>query len=289
MAERIPPRESSGADEPVIRVRNLCFGYDRERVIDHVDLDIHARDFLAIIGPNGGGKSTLLRLLLGLLQPWSGEIHSRIGARRGSLGWVPQFATFDRSFPLRVAEVVMMGALGERGLLRRYARQDRLATEKVLEQLQLRELGATAIAELSGGQMQRVLIARALVSRPEILFLDEPTASIDAESREKLRGLLLELNEAIPIVIVTHDLSSLPDAVKNIACLNRQLYYHAGGEAVAEGLEKVYGCHVDLIAHGHPHRVLSEHPPGGGEDTQAASGGGEDTQAASRGGSSRQP
>ncbi|MBW2272956.1 MAG: metal ABC transporter ATP-binding protein [Deltaproteobacteria bacterium] len=250
--------------EPVIRVRDLCFGYDGERVIDHVDLDIHAQDFLAIIGPNGGGKSTLMKLLLGLLRPWSGEIRTRIGAHRGQLGWVPQFATFDRGFPLRVSEVVMMGALGARGLLRRYAKEDRLATEAALEQLQLRELGATPVAELSGGQMQRVLIARALVSKPEILFLDEPTASIDAESREKLRNLLLELNQTIPIVIVTHDLSSLPDAVKNVACLNRQLYYHPGGEAVAEGLEKVYGCHVDLIAHGHPHRVLSEHPPGGG-------------------------
>jgi zinc transport system ATP-binding protein len=264
MAERSPPGAGGQADEPVIRVRDLCFGYDRERIIDGVDLDIHAQDFLAIIGPNGGGKSTLLKLLLGLLHPWSGEIRSRIGTRRGSLGWVPQFATFDRSFPLRVGEVVLMGALGGRGLLRRYAREDRLATEKVLEQLQLQELAATAIAELSGGQMQRVLIARALVSRPEILFLDEPTASIDVESREKLRGLLLELNETIPIVIVTHDLSSLPDTVKNIACLNRQLYYHPGGEAVADGLEKVYGCHVDLIAHGHPHRVLSDHTLGSG-------------------------
>jgi zinc transport system ATP-binding protein len=284
MAEPIPPDTRSEANEPMLRVRDLCFAYDREQIIDHVDLDIHPRDFLAIIGPNGGGKSTLIKLLLGLLRPGSGEIRSRLDARRGSRGWVPQFATFDRSFPLRVSEVVMMGALGGRGLFRRYAREDRLATETVLEQLQLRELGTTPIAELSGGQMQRVLIARALVSKPEILFLDEPTASIDVESREKLRSLLLELNETIPIVIVTHDLSSLPDAVKNIACLNRQLYYHPGGEAVADGLEKVYGCHVDLIAHGHPHRVLSDHASGGGEDTQATSGGGEDTQATFGGG-----
>ncbi len=266
MVEEIPAERNAG--EPVIRVRDLCFGYDAERVIDHVDLDVYPRDFLAIIGPNGGGKSTLVKLLLGLLRPWSGEIRSRIGQRRGSLGWVPQFATFDRAFPLRVCEVVEMGALGGRGLFRPYSRQNRLSTEAILEQLQLDGLAETRIAELSGGQMQRVLIARALVSRPEILFLDEPTASIDAESREKLRSLLLELNQSIPIVIVTHDLSSLPDAVKNVACLNRQLYYHPGGEAVAEGLEKVYGCHVDLIAHGHPHRVLSEHPTGEGSAGQ---------------------
>jgi zinc transport system ATP-binding protein len=268
MAEGVPAREgrdeAGDPGEPVISVRDLCFGYDGVRVIDHVDLDIQARDFLAIIGPNGGGKSTLVKLLLGLLRPWSGKIDSRIGTRRGSLGYVPQFAAFDRSFPLRVSEVVMMGTLGGRGLLRRHSRENRLATGAVLEQLKIQGLSATPIAELSGGQIQRVLIARALVSEPEILFLDEPTASIDAESRETLRSLLLELNRTIPIVIVTHDLSSLPDTVKNIACLNRELYYHTGGEANAETLEKVYGCHVDLIAHGHPHRVLSEHSSGGG-------------------------
>jgi zinc transport system ATP-binding protein len=252
------------ADAPILEVRGLCFRYGAESVLDGIDLDIQARDFLAIIGPNGGGKTTLVKILLGLLRPSSGDVRWRLAGRRGSLGYVPQFATFDRTFPLRVFEVVLMGRLGRRGLLRRYTDQDHEAARSALERLGLRGLERTPIAELSGGQVQRVLIARALASEPEILFLDEPTASVDLESRGGLREVLLELNQRIPIVIITHDLGSLPETVKNVACLNRQLYYHPGGEISEDTLEQVYGCHVDLIAHGHPHRVLHEHGGGGG-------------------------
>jgi zinc transport system ATP-binding protein len=253
-------REPNGAKSaPLVEVRNLSFGYGREKILDGIDLEIQPRDFLAVIGPNGGGKTTLLKILLGLLQPWSGEIRSRLSGRRGSLGYVPQFATFERNFPLRVTDVVLMGLLGQRGLLKRYSRKDRAMVQAALERFDLERLEHQPVDELSGGQTQRVLIARALVSKPEILFLDEPTASIDAESRETLRTLLLELNREIPVVIVTHDLSSLPDTVKNIACLNRELFYHPSGEIPTETLEKVYGCHVDLISHGHPHRVLPDH------------------------------
>ena len=251
-----PPREDA---EFVMRARGLGFRYGRERILVDVDLDILPNDFLALIGPNGGGKTTLVKLLLGLLRPDTGRIESRLGARRGGLGYVPQFATFDRSFPLRVDEVVRMGTLGRRGPLRPYAARDRRDAERALARLGLGDLARLPIAELSGGQVQRVLIARALASDPEILFLDEPTASIDPESQEGLREILLELNQRIPIVIVTHDLGSLPRTVKNVACLNRSLFYHAGGEISEETLEQVYGCAVDLIAHGHPHRVLDEH------------------------------
>jgi zinc transport system ATP-binding protein len=247
----------------VISARGLRFGYGREVVIDDVDLDICERDFLAIIGPNGGGKTTLVKILLGLIRPWSGQITSTLSERRGALGYVPQFATFDRSFPLRVSEVVLMGTLGRRGVLRRYTAADRADVSRALERLGLEPLADLPIADLSGGQVQRVLIARALASDPEILFLDEPTASIDPESREGLREILTELNERIPIVIVTHDLGSLPQAVKNIACLNREMFYHAGGELTEETLERAYGCQVDLIAHGHPHRVLDTHESDG--------------------------
>jgi len=251
----------TASNEPVIRVRGLTFGYGREKILDDVDLDIGARDFLAIIGPNGGGKTTLVKILLGLLQPWSGEIHSTLAKRPGSLGYVPQFAAFERDFPLRVFDVVLMGTLGRRGRLRRYAAEDSAAARNALERLDLANLERVPIAELSGGQIQRVLIARALASVPDILFLDEPTASIDPESREGLREILLELNQNIPIVIVTHDMGSLPETIKNVACLNGELYYHPGGEVSQETLDRVYGCHVDLIAHGHPHRVLHDHGP----------------------------
>jgi zinc transport system ATP-binding protein len=242
--------------EPLLKVRGLTFGYGRELVLDGVDLDIHPRDFLAVIGPNGGGKTTLIKAILGLLRPWSGEVLSRIP--RGHMGYVPQFSTFDRSFPLRVRDVVLMGKLGRRGLLRRYTREDREDVERILERLKLVDVARAHVAEVSGGQLQRVLIARALAGDPGILFLDEPTASIDAESREVLREILEELNQRIPVVVVTHDVTSVSSMVQQIACINRRLFYH-GTEIDQEILEEVYGCPVELVAHGVPHRVLHHH------------------------------
>jgi zinc transport system ATP-binding protein len=209
-----------------------------------------------VIGPNGGGKTTLIKAILGLLRPWSGEVVSRIP--RGHMGYVPQFSTFDRSFPLRVRDVVLMGRLGRRGLLRRYTREDRDDVERILERLKLLDVARSHVAEVSGGQLQRVLIARALAGEPAILFLDEPTASIDAESREVLREILEELNQRIPVVVVTHDVTSISPMVQRIACINRRLFYH-GPELDQDVLEEVYGCPVELVAHGVPHRVLHHH------------------------------
>lgn len=152
-----------------------------------------------------------------------------------------------------------MGRLGARGLFRPYTREDREAVAETLARLRLADLARASIRELSGGQLQRVLIARAIVSRPAALFLDEPTASIDAESREVLRGLLEELNREIPIVVVTHDVTSIARAVQHVACVNRRLDYHGAGELTQEALEESYGCPVELFAHGIPHRVLREH------------------------------
>jgi zinc transport system ATP-binding protein len=261
MAERTEP--------PVLELRRVTFGYGREVVLEEVDLAVQPRDYLAVIGPNGGGKTTLVQLMIGLLRPWSGEVIDRLperarrkgGGKGGKFGYVPQFSTFDRGFPLRVADVVLMGRLGARGLLRPYGRADREAAERVLAQLRLTSLARTHIAELSGGQLQRVLIARALASDPGLLVLDEPTASIDAESREVLRHLLIELNREIPIVVVTHDISSVASQVKHVACVNRRVVDHAAGELSQQALEETYGCPVELIAHGVPHRVLRGHEP----------------------------
>jgi zinc transport system ATP-binding protein len=243
--------------EPLIEVREVSFGYGAELVLEGVNLAIYPHDYLAILGPNGGGKTTLIKLLLGLLNPRSGSIVDRLPDRPGKLGYVPQFSTFDRGFPLRVLEVVRMGRISRRGLLGPYNRDDQRAAEAMLERLHLADLARRPIRELSGGQMQRVLIARALVSEPAILFLDEPTASIDAESRETLRELLLELNQKIPIVVVTHDPTSIASAVRHVACVNRGLHYHH--ELTNEALEEAYGCPVELLGHGVPHRVLHSH------------------------------
>lgn len=248
--------------DPLVEVRDVTFGYGREVVLDHVSLAIEPRDFLAVIGPNGGGKTTLLKAILGLVRPWSGEVvfHLPSGSDpRGRLGYVPQFSTFDRDFPLRISDMVLMGRLGRRSVLRPYSREDRAAAARAVERLGLEEVARAHASEVSGGQLQRALIARALVSAPEVLFLDEPTASIDAGSRETLRELLEDLNRTIPIVVVTHDVTSLAPMVKRIACINRKLFYHGGPELTLEVMEEVYGCPVELVTHGVPHRVLHDH------------------------------
>jgi zinc transport system ATP-binding protein len=218
-------------DLPLFELRGVSFGYRDQLVLANVDLAIGDRDFLALVGPNGGGKTTLIKLLLGLVEPWSGEVVRRLPPRRGAIGYVPQFSTFDRDFPLRVEQVVVMGRLGARGLLKPYSAADREAARRALERLRLLPLARARIAEISLGQLQRVLLARALAGEPEILFLDEPTASVDAESRLVLAAVLEELNARIPVVVVTHDISAVAAQVKRVALVaDRRVRFLAPGE-----------------------------------------------------------
>jgi zinc transport system ATP-binding protein len=245
--------------EPLIELDDVTFGYDREPIVEGVSLSIRRRDFLAILGPNGGGKTTLVKLMLGLLDPWSGTVRRHLSTRQGAIGYVPQFAAFEKSFPLRVADVVGTGRLAVRGWLRRYTAVDRAAVSAALDRFGLTAHARDPVGELSGGQLQRTMIARAMVSDPELLILDEPLASVDAEFREVLVKTLVEIHRTVPVVVVTHDLTPFAGAVQQIACVNRKLYYHPQGEVTAEMLEEAYGCPVELIAHGVPHRVLADH------------------------------
>jgi zinc transport system ATP-binding protein len=244
---------------PLLVAEGITAGYGRDVVLEGVDLTVSAGDFLAILGPNGGGKTTLLKVLLGLLAPWSGRVVHLHSRRRGALGYVPQFATFERNFPVRVRDVVLMGRLGRRPLGRRYREEDRAAAQQAMESLGIAQLAGQAIGELSGGQLQRTLVARALAGEPEVLMLDEPLASVDPEMRSRLVELLGELNERIPVVVVTHDLTPFAAVVRQVACVNRRLHYHPEGKLTAEALHEVYGCAVELVTHGIPHRVLAEH------------------------------
>ncbi len=243
--------------QSLVSVVDVTFGYEEEVILDRVSLEIGAQDFLAIIGPNGGGKTTLLKIILGLLRPWSGWVELGISGKE--IGYVPQFAGFDKSFPLQVFDVVRLGRLGDRGPLRRYSREDNRRVEEVLDRFDLSSVARETIDSLSGGQLQRTLIARALVSEPKILFLDEPLGSVDPESRQVVLGTLEELNRSIPVVVITHDITLFAGMIKQVACINRELFYHPGAEVTPEILEKVYGCPVELVAHGVPHRVLGEH------------------------------
>lgn len=253
---------------PLVSVRNVSFSYGYEAVLDDVSLDIYATDYLAIIGPNGGGKTTLLKIILGILQPDSGQVSwpglaaSHLSSRPhlpAQIGYVPQFASFERDFPLSVHEVVLMGRMSGRFWWQRASSRDKEMTSDILKKMGLDSLAEKPVGQLSGGQLQRVMIARALVCDPDILFLDEPIASIDSSSRFKLSSMLTELNKDIPIVVVTHDITSFASNVLHIACVNRTLFYHGEAELASGCLDEAYGCPVELVAHGVPHRVLQDH------------------------------
>jgi len=246
----------------VIRLDDVWVKYGDLTVLAGINLSIQNLDFLGIIGPNGGGKTTLLKVILGLIKPSSGNVtvlgDSPEKSRR-FIGYVPQISQFDREFPVTVLDVVLMGRLGRKRLLRRYSEEDKRIACEVLESVEMLELKDKQIGKLSGGQLQRVLLARALVADPKILLLDEPTASIDEPTKTELYELLKNLNQKITIVLVSHDIGVISSYVDKIACLNRRLFYH-GSKEIEEGIiEETYQCPIDLIAHGVPHRVLRKH------------------------------
>jgi zinc transport system ATP-binding protein len=248
--------------EPAIEIRNLWFTFNGQPVLKEVNVTIQRGEFLAIIGPNGGGKTTLLKLILGLLNPDRGEIRvfgqtpRKVSHR---IGYVPQNVHINKGFPITVMDVVLMGRLTSPKGWSRYSRHDRHAAQSTLEKLAMWEFHDRQIGNLSGGQLQRVFIARALVTDPEILFLDEAMASIDTQGRSDLYDLLKELNKTITIAVVSHDLMILSSYVKSVACVNRDLLYHEAAEVTTEMLDMAYHCPVDLVAHGLPHRVLCHH------------------------------
>jgi len=248
--------------EIIIDVSGVWFSFNGQPVLQDVDLKIERGDFLVVIGPNGGGKTTLLKLMLGLLEPSRGAVRvfgrpPRKAAHR--IGYVPQNVHINKTFPVSVMDVVLMGRLRTGRGWSGHSRQDRLAARAVLEQLGVWPLNDRRIGDLSGGQLQRVFIARALVSKPEVLFLDEAMASIDAQSRSDFYDVLSELNRTVTIVAVSHDMMILSSHVKSVACVNRDLHYHGAGEITQEMLDAAYRCPVDLVAHGVALRVLCRH------------------------------
>ncbi len=243
----------------VVSLERVSFTYAGVDVLRDVSFDFYEGDFVGIIGPNAGGKTTLLKLILGLLRPGSGSIRV-LGVSpdeaRGLVGYVPQYAHFDRSFPIRVRTAVTMGTLG-RGRMRDTVAND--AVDRALEQVELHEVADRQMGSLSGGQLQRALIARALVTEPRLLLLDEPTASLDTRIGRSVYELLEELAEKITVVLVSHDIGVISRHVRTIACLNVEMHYHHSKHLTPEMIEAAYGCPVDLVAHGHPHRVLEQH------------------------------
>lgn len=238
--------------DTVIKMEGVNFAYDHRPVLSDVDLTVGARDFMAVVGPNGGGKTTLLRLILGSLKPDQGSI-SVFGqlpkkARR-SVGYVPQHGVFDPDFPISALEVVLMGRLGSRAFFPRYSKADYIAARETMGLLGVENLQDHRYGELSGGQKQRVLIARALVADPRLLILDEPTASVDSRVEQDIYELLARLNEEIAILIVSHDLGFVSAYVKKVVCLNQRVAVHSIDEITSEVLAGLYQSPVEMIEH----------------------------------------
>jgi len=249
--------------EPILQLKNVFASYEDLEVLHDVSLTVFDKDFLGIIGPNGGGKTTLVKIMLGLLRPQHGEVKFyRGGQEINSLrtGYLPQCNTFDKKFPISVRDVVLSGLHSNHPVFHRFGKADKSLTSQILEMLDLSDYADRAIGELSGGQRQRVLIGRALICQPEVLVLDEPATYIDQSNQEKLYELLGRINCNCAIVLVSHDIGTVLRNVRNIACVDRLVHYHPVSEVDEKTLESSFGCPFQLVAHGHvPHRVLEEH------------------------------
>lgn len=247
---------------PAIEVERVSYSYEGAEVLMDVTFSLERGEFLGIIGPNGGGKTTLLKLLLGILKPDRGKIRI-LGQEPHDashrVGYVPQNMGSSRSFPVSVMEVALMGRLSRSRMGRRYTEEDREKVRQVLEKVGMWEYRNRPIGKLSGGQRQRVFIARALCTDPEILFLDEPTAGVDAEFQTHIYDFLKELNREVTIVVITHDIGIVSSYMKSIACLNRHFIFHEGSQITQKMIDMAYQCPVELVAHGLPHRVLPTH------------------------------
>ncbi len=250
-------------NRPIIEVKDVWFYFNGAPVLQDVSLTVHGGDFVALLGPNGGGKTTLLKLMLGLLKPERGTIRVFGEPPRESshrIGYMPQHLHFNQNFPISVLDVVLMGRLRPGRGWSRYTQKDKIAAQQALERVEMGEFTERRVGELSGGQQQRVFIARALVDEPEVLFLDEPTASVDTKHQTDLFDILKELNETVTIIVVSHDIGIVSSHVKSVACVNQQVFHHDHAEISEEMIELAYQCcPVDIVAHGLPHRVLKIH------------------------------
>jgi zinc transport system ATP-binding protein len=245
---------------PFVEIEKVSVRYGEVSVLENIDLTVDPGDFLGIIGPNGSGKTTLLRIMLGLLAPTSGQVrlfgHPPASLKQwGRLGYVPQKATFDPALPVTVGEVVASGLIATLGLLRRVRAAERQRVTDVLAQVGMTAHAAARVGSLSVGQQQRVLIARALVSDPELLILDEPTGGVDPEAQTSFYALLHHLNREreVTLILVSHDIGVVAKEVTRLACLNRRLIFHGRpGDFLSDAaLAALYGPAVRVVSHDH--------------------------------------
>ncbi len=251
------PQPTADPEAPIVVFRDVSFAYGNVSVLEDVNLTIGPRESVSIVGPNGGGKTTLLKLILGLLQPTSGEI--RIFGRtpeaaRARVGYMPQYLRYDPRFPVTAMDVVLMGRLGGGGVAGFFGwhgRGNRQAALQSLAEVNMQQHARRPFSNLSGGQQQRVLIARALCVRPELLLLDEPTANVDARIEAQLLEILEDLNRRMSIVMVSHDLGFVIDMVHSVICVNCRVVVHPTSELTGEVIRDIYGGDVRMVRHDH--------------------------------------
>lgn len=249
----------------LIEIKDLTAGYENKpEVLKDVSFTIYVDDYLGIIGPNGGGKTTLLKTILGLLPVRKGSItYYDKGEKTASLniGYLPQINRVDKKFPISVSRVILSGLTPGDRIFKRYSAKDKARVRDVAEQLGVEDLLDRAIGELSGGQLQRVLLGRAIVDNPKLIILDEPSTYVDKLFETNFYKLLGDINKEIAIVLVSHDVGTIISHVKNIACVNKGMHYHAGTDISQEWLVGAYdSCPIEILGHGSlPHRVLLKH------------------------------
>ena len=246
----------------LISLKDVSVGYDdRQKVLDHVNLDILPNDFIGVIGPNGGGKTTLVKTILKAL-PYSGEVqYSPVIGSDGyrAIGYLPQVSDIDKSFPISVCEVVLSGLQARKRLFGRYSAADKAKALQLLDLCGIEAIARRPIGELSGGQLQRTLLCRALISDPKVLILDEPANFVDNKFEKELYAILRQLNDRMAIIMVSHDLGTITSHVKSIVCVNRHVHRHNSNVITPEQLHN-YDCPIQIVSHGTvPHTVLEEH------------------------------
>jgi len=238
----------------VVSIEKLDFAYNGRVVLSDVNLKIKEREFISVLGPNGGGKSTLLKLILGLLRPQRGSVKVfglSPDKARPRIGYLPQHAHHDPRFPTTCLEVVLMGRLGKRMSLGPFKKDDKQKSQEALSSVGLLDLAGRSFSDISGGQRQRVLIARALAAEPELLLLDEPTAHIDVAAVNEFYELMERLNEKLTIAIVSHDIGFVSSRIKSVVCVNREVVVHPTSELTGDTLQRIYGTDIRLVRHDH--------------------------------------
>jgi zinc transport system ATP-binding protein len=239
---------------PVVALEDVSFSFDGYQALHSVNLDIRQNDLVSIVGPNGGGKTTLLKLILGLLRPSKGVVRVfglAPAESRRRIGYMPQHAHLDPQFPIAVRDVVMMGRIGHGRPLGPYSKADKAACEESLRELRMWDLRSSHFSALSGGQRQRVLIARALASKPDLLLLDEPTAGLDLAVETELYDLLKSFAQRLTVIIVSHDLGFVSRFVDRVVCVKRRVVVHPATEITGEMINDIYGAPMKIVRHDH--------------------------------------